>query len=139
MSKFITIRLESIPPSTNALYKGRQKYGKSGRTWTDEYKLWSQLAGVEIMAQRQQWPFQTIDGMFAAMAVWPYNGKRDLDNYWKSLFDMLQKMGVIKNDKHCVMQIGYKSKLQKDYGIIVLKPVSMDEIHADIARHGMGA
>lgn len=131
MDDFITIRLENIPPSTNAMYANRSQNGKNGRVKTAEYQKWRQIAALEIMIQRNQWPVQSIESEFAICAVWPYNGKRDLDNYWKPTLDLLQWMKVIRNDNDCIMHMGYKSKMQ-EHGLIVLKPVTIEQVQDDI-------
>ena len=88
------ITLSVAPPSVNDIY-ARNRAGGVYRT--QRYREWANAMGWEVKAQK----FTPISGAFTAAISVPYDEKRDLDNYQKAIFDLLQACGVIANDKHC--------------------------------------
>lgn len=94
--KTITIVLP-YPPSANTLF--RNVSGR-GRVKTERYRTWARVAGVELSAQRAQWPVKSITGpVHVDLTVQRIdNRKRDLDNLLKAPLDLLVSMGVIDDD-----------------------------------------
>lgn len=100
-----------IPPTTNHLYLNVK--GK-GRVKTKAYRVWQEQAGW--LNSKAKW--QPFTGLVAIEITVPTDRRRDLDNYLKALCDLLQYMGILKNDSQiedlriwrnggteCVMQI----------------------------------
>lgn len=76
------------------------------------------------MIQRVNWKLKKISGPFAIAVAWPYNGRRDLDNYWKPFLDMLKKMDVIEDDRLCQMQVAIKNPQRNiEHAMVVIRPV----------------
>lgn len=82
-----------VPPSTNALYAhGRQR----GPVRSDAYQAWIDEAGWRLQAQR---PGRVPGAYVLLLAVPETETKADLDNLSKATSDLLQKHGVIDNDR----------------------------------------
>lgn len=79
-----------LPPSVNGLYAGKVRRYKS-----DKYKTWTELAKIELNKQETY----KIEGCeWLEVKLWLYTPiynkdgskkKKDLDNYFKALFDFL--------------------------------------------------
>lgn len=146
MTDFIHFTLESIPISGNKAYRNRSQYdlGGRGRFKTREHRNWIELASAEIMIQRVKWTTKKISGPFAICVAWPYNARRDLDNYWKPFLDMLKRMDVIEDDRKCELQLGIKNPCRKvDVAMVVIRPVedillSTMKIFDSFTEHGVG-
>lgn len=81
------------PPSANLIW--RRVPGKRGMIRSPEYKAWLEEAG---WALNRQAPEMTIWGQFRAAVEVP-RSRRDVDNWTKPLFDLLQKQHIIENDR----------------------------------------
>ena len=85
------------PPSTNNLWTRTRK----GMRKTNGYVAWLMLAGI---AARQQ-KFESVEGVYklSIQAVRPDKRKRDLDNIIKPISDLLQSLGIVRDDCDCEM------------------------------------
>lgn len=82
------------PPSANRLWA----YGRGRVFKSDEYKNWLNDAGLMLNTQHPG----TVLGPYKLAIQLRQGGTRiDLDNAVKPINDLLQKSGVIENDKHC--------------------------------------
>lgn len=87
--KTLTLKVPP-PPTTNNLYFNRT--GK-GRIKTGVYRSWQEHAAwSNCKAKRETF------GRVAIEISVPTDRRRDLDNYLKPLCDLLQSMGIVKND-----------------------------------------
>jgi Holliday junction resolvase RusA-like endonuclease len=95
------------PPSANRLWirakKGVRKDGKAKRAMrkSDEYAKWLVDAGWHIKAQRPG----KIEGPYklSLLAARPDKRHRDISNLIKATEDVLQSVGIIRNDSDCEM------------------------------------
>lgn len=85
---------------------GRMKVSKTGKrfaapvTLSDRYKEWLDRAGWIVKQQMPGMPSGgLIEGRFSVEIEYPINIRGDEDAYEKPLFDLLQRMNVIRNDK----------------------------------------
>jgi len=86
-----------LPPSVNALYANKRR---GGRTKTRAYKAWLDEAGQMILAQRARVTEKRVAGRYDLLIeVGP--SRRDLGNMEKCVSDLLVKMNVVDDDKHC--------------------------------------
>lgn len=85
-----------LPPSTNRTERSAVVGGKSIRYSSREYKDWTAFAGYSAISQAHG---DRIEYRYHMRVVLP-EGRGDADNKVKPLQDMLQKCGVIANDKH---------------------------------------
>ena len=94
----MTILLLPFPPSVNALFANARGKGK-GRFKTKRYQEWLQEAGWALKQQRPQ----GIKGEYelSLTAARPDKRKRDLDNLFKAISDLLEAHGVVENDADC--------------------------------------
>jgi len=86
-----------IPPSVNALY-AISCTGHFPRIYkTKEGKDWIEEAGYKL---KSQWRGQKMIELPCKLIVRAYTSRmnRDCDNFMKATQDILQDMGVIKND-----------------------------------------
>lgn len=83
-----------VPPSTNALWS-HPGAGKP-RVRSDAYKSWLHNAAWLVRMQANGFP--TMRGTFEAVLLVPVKSNRDRDNYSKAVFDLLQVVGIIRND-----------------------------------------
>jgi Holliday junction resolvase RusA-like endonuclease len=98
-----------LPPPANAMWRhqtGRMKVSKSGKrfaapvTLSDRYKEWLDRAGWIVKQQMPGMPPDgLIQGQFSVVIEYPLTLRGDEDAYEKPLFDLLQRMSVIRNDK----------------------------------------
>lgn len=87
----ITLTLP-VPPSTNRLWRTG-----NGRTYkSPEYCAWLTEAGYKAALGAAG---DKIDGAYAVALSIPKN-RRDLGNHEKALSDLLQHVGIIKDDSH---------------------------------------
>jgi Holliday junction resolvase RusA-like endonuclease len=82
-----------IPPSINKLWANSP--GKP-RVRSSAYRAWIIEAGWEARTQLVGVP--TIAGTFDALISVPVSSRRDRDSWSKSLFDLCQHVGAIRND-----------------------------------------
>lgn len=87
----------TIPPSVNRTHRAIKKNGGVGVIRSTKYTNWIATAGWEIQAARQP----KMPGNYELQVLFPLNFNGDLDNRIKALSDLLQKQGVIENDKLC--------------------------------------
>ena len=85
-----------VPTSTNKLYNDRKVPGKGRRPKTAAYRAWIEAAGKTIIAAG---PRPHIVGEYLMDVSLPPG--LDLDNI-KALGDLLQSMGIVRNDNLCV-------------------------------------
>src|SRR5581483_2059569 len=82
------------PPSTNALWT-HPGAGKP-RVRTAAYRAWIESAGWQVRMQLVGAP--TIVGTFDAVVTVPSSSAFDRNNHDKAIFDLLQHVGVVRND-----------------------------------------
>lgn len=82
-----------VPPSTNHLYS-TGSHGKRFRS--AEYEAWITMAGYQLNLQRPP----KITGKAVIEIACPRNGRRDLDNHFKAILDLLVKHGIVRDDRH---------------------------------------
>jgi Holliday junction resolvase RusA-like endonuclease len=85
----------SCGPSTNALHY--QPSGFRHRIRTPEYSKWLLEAGWEAKAATVGVP--QIRGTFDWHLVVPKKSRRDRNNWDKAVLDLLEYVGIIRNDK----------------------------------------
>jgi Holliday junction resolvase RusA-like endonuclease len=79
------------PPSPNAIWRA-----VNGRVIkSEEYRVWIQRAGLELMAQRAR----PITGPINVRILVQENGRRDLDGYAKGVLDLLVAHKLIDGDR----------------------------------------
>lgn len=101
-----------VPPSTNNLFANRK--GGKGRYKTDAYKAWREEAGWRLNGQR---PPKLKGEVKIGFSV-PRNNRRDLDNFQKSLLDLLVEMRVIERDNMtCVVGLSIECEQRDDVAI----------------------
>jgi Holliday junction resolvase RusA-like endonuclease len=98
-----------LPPPANAMWRhqtGRMKVSATGKrfsapvTLSDRYKEWLDSTGWIVKQQIQGIPADgLIQGRFSVLIEYPINIRADEDSYEKPIFDMLQRVRVIRNDK----------------------------------------
>ncbi len=82
------------PPSLNNLYP---THGTK-RVRSSEYRAWISAAGWEIKLQWQRQGGQPIEGAYRIAVVAHLLQRRDPDNLWKALLDLLVELGITKGD-----------------------------------------
>lgn len=89
-----------MPPSVNSIWR-TGKNRRTGKTITyldKKYTAWIVEADALLLTQK---PFPQIKGNFTAVVTLDQSKRRgDADNRLKPIFDMLQRVGVIENDKY---------------------------------------
>lgn len=110
------------PPSANRMWANRKGGGKR---LSPEYDLWLSVAGWEMKQQTTTWK----------PAVWDYHlnvtadvGRLDLDNAVKPINDLMQKMGVVTNDRNCkkvtITDVAYTTMtLKENECLVIIKPM----------------
>lgn len=98
-----------LPPPANAMWRhqtGRMKVSSTGKrysapvTLSDRYKEWLDRAGwIVKQVMPGMPPDGLIEGRFSAVIEYPLNIRADEDAYEKPIFDLLQRLRVIRNDK----------------------------------------
>lgn len=97
-----------LPPTTNHAY--RTSTSKSGRSYlykTNEAKRWQKEAGMLINAKRKKkvtFPFVRVDVRYELI----YD--RDVDSSLKLLFDTIEDIGIVNDDKKIVINRNEKHK-----------------------------
>ncbi len=99
------------PPSVWNLYRG---WGKN-RNKSEEYKLWLNEAGLEILRTPAKHRQPILDKFtMTVLAGRPDKRGRDLDNLLKAPADLLQSHGLISNDhKAESITIAWSPKVEK--------------------------
>jgi Holliday junction resolvase RusA-like endonuclease len=98
-----------LPPTANHMWQhqtGRMKVAKSGKrfsapvTLSEPYKAWLDKAGWIVKMQCPGCPPDgLIQGKFSVLLEYPLVLKGDEDAYEKPIFDLLQRLNIIRNDK----------------------------------------
>jgi len=84
----------SLPPSVNGAWANVEGVG---RRKTSAYRAWIKTAKGEISAGRQAW--RPIEGAYKLTIV-VRAPAMDIDNVVKPISDLLQKMGMVRNDRN---------------------------------------
>ena len=84
-----------IPPSANRIW--RKVPGCRKPLLSEEYRAWITTAGW--VAKMQMVGFAGIVGAFRATIDVPVKSRRDLDNWSKTLFDLCQRVGAVRDDR----------------------------------------
>lgn len=92
MTRKATIKLKSIPPSTNGLYAN---VAGKGRIKSDTYRTWRNAAGWDLKAQRIE-RFECPVYLTIIIGKLPSNA--DISNRTKALEDLLVEHGIIRGD-----------------------------------------
>jgi len=90
------ITLASLPPSVNAIWR----FTKGGKMYrTREYQTWSNSEGWTV--SRQMIGQHRFTGpVYVTLAMRRRRSNQDGDNFQKGIFDLLQHLEVIDNDKN---------------------------------------
>lgn len=90
----VTVTASDLPPSVNNLYV---TIPRRGRVKSKRYRVWCDVAGFEIMAQR---PKKITGRVRMSYAFGRPKGKRkaDLSNLVKAIEDLLVLLGIIEDD-----------------------------------------
>lgn len=107
MAQVLTIILDELPISINAMWMPVIFKGRAAIVKTPEYRAWRQATAWQMKAQRKN---EYLSGTYALHVELcaPDKIARDIDNFsFKALSDAAQDAGVIENDSKCV---GLKSK-----------------------------
>lgn len=88
-----------LPPSVNRLWRNRR--GRSAPYTSPRYATWKRAADNAYLANKRAWA--PIHGHFRAVVTLnaAKRGNSDADNRLKALFDWLQRVELIENDKLC--------------------------------------
>lgn len=90
-----------MPPSVNSIWKRgkNRKTGKSNVYLDPKYRKWKEDSMILLAAQHPA----SIIGHFTAVISLDQSkrGRSDADNRNKAVLDLLEKAGVIENDKLC--------------------------------------
>lgn len=127
----VEIRLPTLPPSVNALWRaGRGRVYRS-----PAYTSWLSEASWLIAAQRPQ----KITGRYI-LSVWatrPDKRRRDLDNLLKATSDLLGRMRIVEDDSLCeALEARW---LSDGNGMVLrLEPIDVDSQKAADAFLGRG-
>jgi crossover junction endodeoxyribonuclease RusA len=90
------LHLAALPPSVNAIWR----HGKGGRTYrTREYMTWQNGEGWNVSAQMIGQPRFT-GPVYITLAMRRRRKNMDGDNFQKGIFDLLESLEVIDNDKN---------------------------------------
>lgn len=90
------LRLDALPPSVNHLYR----HTKGGKVYrTSDYMTWLNGEGWNLKAQLTgQHKFS--GPVYLTLAMRRPRANSDIDNRQKGIFDLLQHVGAIDNDKN---------------------------------------
>lgn len=89
----VTLQLLSLPPSVNNLYFNTGK----GRARSAEYRKWSNAE--EWNARLQFYRFHTFTSpVKIVVRIGEPKRRRDIDNIWKPICDLLVKLAIIPDD-----------------------------------------
>ena len=90
------LTLAALPPSVNAIWR----HTKGGRTYrTREYMTWRNGEGWNVSAQVIG-QHRFTGPVFVTLAMRRRRSNQDGDNYQKGIFDLLEHLGIIDNDKN---------------------------------------
>ncbi|MEG9529720.1 MAG: RusA family crossover junction endodeoxyribonuclease [Hyphomicrobiales bacterium] len=84
-----------VPPSVNRIYRHTKERGP---VRSDAYKSWIDGAGWRLQAQRPG----RVPGPYVLLLAVPRTSRMDIDNAAKAISDLLQKHGVVDNDRDAV-------------------------------------
>lgn len=90
------VTLSQLPPSVNNIWR----HTKGGRTYrTREYMTWQNGEGWNVQSQMigQQ---RFVGPVYITLAMRRRRKDMDGDNFQKGIFDLLESLEVIDNDKH---------------------------------------
>lgn len=89
------LTLAHLPPSVNAIWR----FTKGGKMYrTSEYQTWANSEAWTVAAQlRDQHKF--TGPVYLTMAMRRPRANSDLDNRLKGIFDLMQQVGAISDDK----------------------------------------
>jgi crossover junction endodeoxyribonuclease RusA len=90
------LTLACLPPSVNAIWR----HGKNGRTYrTRDYMAWQNGEGWNI-AKQMIGQHRFTGPIYITLAMRRRRKNMDGDNFQKGIFDLLESLEVIDNDKH---------------------------------------
>ncbi len=86
-----------LPPSANRMWrKGR------GRIYpSPQYEKWRKAADATFLFSGLNKGLKTIEGTYKLSISLPAKLRLDHDNLFKPIGDWLQRVKIVKNDKHC--------------------------------------
>lgn len=136
VAKLVNLTLP-LPPSVNALYRNRTKQelanGRAmgialrGRARTERYKTWARAAGNALMAARPG----RIEGRYSLTITIAETASMDLGNAEKALSDLLQKCGVIENDRKAnVIRLERSTALARHEMLVTVVPYAAEQARA---------
>jgi Holliday junction resolvase RusA-like endonuclease len=91
-----------FPVSVNSMFANRRGPGR-GRIISRDYSMWRKEAEAEFLRQRKS-AGEPIKGHFCASIIFDESQRRwnsDLDNRIKPVLDLIQKVGLIEDDRYC--------------------------------------
>ena len=90
------VTLNHLPPSVNAIWR----HTKGGKTYrTTEYNTWANGEGWNLKAQMAG-QHRFTGPVYITLAMRRRRSTMDGDNFQKGVFDLLQSVGLIDNDKN---------------------------------------
>ena len=90
------LRLSQLPPSVNAIWR----HTKSGKTYrTAAYMTWQNGEGWNVRAQMPG-QHRFTGPVYVTLAMRRRRANMDGDNFCKGIFDLLEHLEVIDNDKN---------------------------------------
>ena len=90
------IHLANLPPSVNAIWR----HTKGGKTYrTREYMTWQNGEGWNVQSQMIG-QHRFTGPVYITLAMRRRRKNQDGDNYQKGIFDLLESLEVIDNDKN---------------------------------------
>jgi Holliday junction resolvase RusA-like endonuclease len=90
------ITLANLPPSVNAIWR----HTKGGKTYrTREYMTWQNGEGWNVQSQMIG-QHRFTGPVYITLAMRRRRSNQDGDNYQKGIFDLLESLEVIDNDKN---------------------------------------
>lgn len=90
------ITLNALPPSVNAIWR----FTKGGKMYrTTEYMTWANGEGWNVKGQLVQ-QHKFTGPVYLTLAMRRRRSNMDGDNFCKGIFDLLQHVGAIDNDKN---------------------------------------
>ena len=90
------LTLDHLPPSVNAIWRFTKK-GKMYRT--EAYNVWCNGEGWNVKAQLQR-QHKFTGPVYVTLAMRRRRSNMDGDNFQKGIFDLLQSVAAIDNDKN---------------------------------------
>ncbi len=90
------ITLSNLPPSVNAIWR----FTKGGRMYrTREYMTWQNAEGWTVASQLLK-QHRFTGPVYITLAMRRRRKNQDGDNLQKAIFDLLESVGAIDNDKN---------------------------------------